>query len=685
MKKLIVAIIISIFILPSSISSNFDLAVKWVKVSKSMVNEGEIVEIKARIDNLGESHPFDVYFYLDSIGGRLIGFKHYDSINRYRLPRIEFDTKGIEGKHEIIVIVYDENESNNIGKCNITIVRSNVNYGLIIDSVYYYAYPKKKNEFISVLNCGNETNLNGFYITNTPWKRADKQNKIFLPAKSLKHGERIYLTQNGSSFSKQMGFLPDYEYYDASSIPDLKRAGSFFLSNEGGAVALKDTTNHTIDCIVYGNFSYDKGWSGNSIQGKRGYVIKRKGCNDTNNSYDWYLWKIGWSSFKPYKFKANKGVAFCSPDCSYNVIKDALVKGKNISINVYIFSHPYLYKILAEKNASLHLLLDGNVIGGIPIEERYIAWKLSKKGEVRYMYGNENEGIYKRYRFDHAKYAIIDNASIIESANWAMKGIPVDASYGNREWGIEIYDANLSIYLWKIFENDFNPMMEDSIPFNENDFFKGRPKNYSISFFIPHGSYRKKFQPLKINWSFNATLILTPDNGEEEILQLIEKARHEILIEQAYIQKNWHDELNPFLKKLVEKKKEGIKIKVLLNYNKKYKSTNRWNEEALKFLKEYGIDAKFSSLPIHNKGIIVDNYVLISSINWGENSVRNNREIGIIIEDKNISQYFKKIFYYDWNYGPSNNYSYYIAVILIFFITSLIIYKGRRRKNAFNK
>jgi len=123
-----------------------------------------------------------------------------------------------------------------------------------------------------------------------------------------------------------------------------------------------------------------------------------------------------------------------------------------------------------------------------------------------------------------------------------------------------------------------------------------------------------------------------------------------------------------------------VEIKVLMNYNPSYKSTNRMNEETKRFLERNGIEARFSKLNIHNKGLIVDDKVLISSINWGENSVRNNREIGIIIENENISNYFKKIFYYDWNYGmeKKGGYDFIILTILAIFLIA------RRKNNAHN-
>ena len=685
MKKIVIlATFILLFNGVISNSYSYDLWVRWVKVDRNFVIEGEIVEIEARIENNGSSHPLNVYFYIDSIdSNHLIGMKSYDSINKYRLPKIEFDTKGYEGRHKIIVAVYDENPSNNFAYCNITILKTTHKEKILIKEIYYHTHPGIKNEFLCIYNCGNETWLNGFYLTTQPWKRADKQNKIFLPDIKMKKGKKIYITQNGSAFLKETGFNASYEYYDCSPIPNLKRKGNFVMANEGGAICLKDAANNTIDCVVYGNFSFHDGWEGDAIPNvESGFVLRRNDCIDTNRSKDWnWNHKIGQTDFSPFHFKANKAITFCSPDCSYEVVSDAL-NGRNISINVYMFTHPYLYKILKSSNANIKILLDGNVIGGIPLEERYIAWKLENKAEIRYMFGNEEEKIYKRYKFDHAKYAIIDNKCIIESANWVMNGLPVSNTYGNREWGILIENENLSNFLLNLFSQDFNPNMKDSILFNERDFLKGKPSNFSINYFIPKGSYKPKFKPFKINEEFNATIILSPDNAEEEILSLIKSAKNEILIEQAYIQKKWGEEINPFLKELIERKKNGIDIKVILNYNPRYKSTNKMNEETCKYLKENGIKVRYSNISIHNKGMIVDNRVLISSINWGENSVRNNREIGIIIEDENITNYFKKIFYYDWNYESMKNENKYnkIFIAFLFIATFLIIYFYRRRK-----
>jgi phosphatidylserine/phosphatidylglycerophosphate/cardiolipin synthase-like enzyme len=54
--------------------------------------------------------------------------------------------------------------------------------------------------------------------------------------------------------------------------------------------------------------------------------------------------------------------------------------------------------------------------------------------------------------------------------------------------------------------------------------------------------------------------------------------------------------------------------------------------------------------------VIVDgNSVLVSSINWNENSPMNNREAGVIIEDPDAAAYYLRVFEEDWKneYRPA--------------------------------
>lgn len=560
-----------------------------------------------------------------------------------------------------------------------------VSGSVMINEVYYYARPNRNNEYICIINSGeNEISLDGWYITIDPSKNFSEQRKIFLPSVNIGGGEKIYLTQNGTSFKMETGFEANYEWNDCSYLPDVKKSGNFVLSNTGGIVCLKDKYNNTVDVVVYGNASFYEGWIGKSINGvDEGVVLKRKNNIDSNTSLDWEhnrTYIIGQSDFPPFKGKASKAKVFCSPDCSYSSIEKEIRNASKILLNLYLFTNPFLADLLEKSNADIKLLLDGNVIGGIPMEERYIAYNLNKRELVRYMMSNEKEGIYKRYEYNHAKYAVIDNRVIISSANWGKSGVPINPSYGNREWGIIIEDENIANFLSTVFEHDWNPSMQDSIKFDENSITHGKPpRDYSISYFIPEGYYNPKFAPLHINSSFNYTLILSPDNSEEEILNLINSAEKRILVEQNYIDKEWKNGLNPILQKLIEKNESGVEVRIILDSS--YEDTKKKNEEIKDFLRN--IKVKLSDdLPIHNKGIIVDDKVLISSINWGENSFRRNREVGIIIESAEIAGYFEEIFWYDWNFKIEEekkmNYEF-IIIPSLFIGTFILLYLYWRR------
>ena len=669
----------------------YDLSLKWVKVDKNLVFEGEVVKIKARVENMGgESHPFAISFYLDFTDSRhLLGRVYEESIKYYRIPSMEWDTKGVnEGEHKIIAHVSDENEENNYGICNITVLSSKKKANLLIEEIYYHSRPHRNNEFLCIVNAGDERiNLGDYYLTTQPWKRCDKQNKVFLPSITFSPGEKVYITQNATSFEFEMGFPPDYEYYNSSSIPDLERKGKFVMANDGGVVCIKDRYNHTIDTVVYGNSAFNEGWRGKAVKGVgEGVIMKRNGYNDTNTSNDWEsnrTYIIGQSNFEVWHGKVRKAILFCSPDCSYRVISREIGDAEELLINMYTFTNPFVAEMIEKKNSSIKLLLDGNVIGGLPMEERWIAYRMSKRGEVRYMLRDEEKGIYKRYRYNHAKYVVYGKKCMVESANWGMRGIPMDTSYGNREWGIVMENESLCNFMENLFYYDFNPDFQDSIGFDESDFLRGKPPDdFTPSHFIPHGEYKAIFSPLYINDSSNATLILAPDNAEEELLGLINNAKREILVEQMYIEKDWEGGMNPLIHKILEKNESGVAVYVILNHNPEYESTSSMNEEVAKFLRQHGIKVRLqNNINIHNKGMIVDEkFVLISSINWGENSVRRNREMGVILENEEAAKYFSNIFWYDWNYdvGKESMDFQLPFIILIFSLTFLTIYLYRR-------
>ena len=211
------------------------------------------------------------------------------------------------------------------------------------------------------------------------------------------------------------------------------------------------------------------------------------------------------------------------------------------------------------------------------------------------------------------------------------------------------------------------------------------------------GSYEPQFESKTFRGNFSATPVFSPDTSEEVICDMIESANESIYIEQLYIYRDWGSKISPFVERLINKSKQGVDIKVILNYNPYYEATNEKCNHTRQYFEEHGIEVKFVFTNwsyftnVHNKGMIVDNKsVLISSINWNENSVTRNREAGIIIENEAVARYYAEVFFYDWNLsspqpqnqeeGASVEYKNTIYIAVIFTMTFALIARDWRKR-----
>jgi cardiolipin synthase A/B len=585
---------------------------------------------------------------------------------------------------------------------------------LLITEVYYHTHSNVHDEYIAVNNpTTDRIDLTGYYLTDEPWKIASSQAKLMFPNHTmLNPGTTLYLTQNATAFLRETGRLPDFEYKDDShsEVPQLKTYKTVTFSNTGGLVAIKDSQNTTIDLIIYGKTNTTcSGWNGSTIPDSgTGVVLKRNIINgipqDTDTASDWIhprIYGVGQSDFplRPTSFTGDITM-FVSPDSSYQTIVQELRNAhQSIDFNIYEFTNPFLYKELLaalNRNVKVRVFAEGSPIGGITDTEKYILRHIEEAGgTVRLLASDTKNAVNARYQFDHAKYLIIDNDTVIvESCNWAKTGVPKNPSYGNREWGIVIRNSDVANVFLQVFEDDWNPQHCDSILFKEMNYTI--PSYISLDDSVPTGSYTPKFNATKITGPIIATPIFSPDTSEPALCDAIDTATTSIYIEQLYIYKDWTGHLSPLVEHLVNKSRQGVPIKVILDYNPEYTDTIAHLNETKNYLEEHNISVKFISPPwspfttVHNKGMIIDNTtVLISSINWNQQSVTLNREAGVLIENPTVATYYATVFLSDWNLDshPNNpgfqwaDYKYIILIAVVFIITfALIIRDWRKRK-----
>jgi len=129
--------------------------------------------------------------------------------------------------------------------------------------------------------------------------------------------------------------------------------------------------------------------------------------------------------------------------------------------------------------------------------------------------------------------------------------------------------------------------------------------------------------------------VFSPDNSDD-IFNLIDNAKHDIKIEvYEFSYRNLADAL-------INARKAKVSVKVILE-----PSVYR-NSDMFSYLTKSGIDVNLATKKFHNthsKFMIIDsNIVFVGSMNWSENSLKNNREASVIIYSKEISSSFERIF-----------------------------------------
>lgn len=141
-------------------------------------------------------------------------------------------------------------------------------------------------------------------------------------------------------------------------------------------------------------------------------------------------------------------------------------------------------------------------------------------------------------------------------------------------------------------------------------------------------------------------LVVSPTNSRAKILKLIDSAKKSILLECEYLT---DPEVATHLGNRV---KDGVSVRVLLSYQPKDPKTGRdSNAKEKELLASKGVHRVIfpRSIKMHAKSIVVDNTrAFVGSENLTSNSLNNNRELGILVEDPAVLKVLSTTAEKDW-------------------------------------
>ncbi len=135
--------------------------------------------------------------------------------------------------------------------------------------------------------------------------------------------------------------------------------------------------------------------------------------------------------------------------------------------------------------------------------------------------------------------------------------------------------------------------------------------------------------------------------------KLIQEAKSSIrvmMFEMGYYEKYPNTPSNLLIKELMEAKKRGVQVEVILEVREEKDRTSDRNRQTGKMLSEGGVEVTYDPLfkTMHAKSIVVDGErVLIGSTNWVFSSLTSNNEVSVLIKSKELAKeltdYFNRV------------------------------------------
>lgn len=105
------------------------------------------------------------------------------------------------------------------------------------------------------------------------------------------------------------------------------------------------------------------------------------------------------------------------------------------------------------------------------------------------------------------------------------------------------------------------------------------------------------------------------------------------------------------LRELVEARRRGVDVRVIVDQSDFNKDQNELNREAEEYLEKGGVKVYWDPIDVisHAKLVIVDNTVVVGSANWGVAALRDRLETNVAVSSPKTVSWFKDYFRHLWS------------------------------------
>lgn len=517
------------------------------------------------------------------------------------------------------------------------------------DGLLLYEVCSNNDKGVSLKNYSTTTiDLKGYSVTD------NEGTVTFSKSYKLNAGGTVTLAlQNtGTAFTSR-----ENVYVISDNDAGITLTKKFDPAKNGDDIYLVDPKDKIIDAMCYGTGTVKDTtlWSGESVVKSTKYFLQRIDGNDTDTALDWTENKyIPGQTQNPLEVDKYTGTVtpFLFPDHGGIPIYQALEKAQeSVFIEMYELRSNNIYALLIQleqRGVDVTILHEGAPVGNTVLQfASNMKALIDAGGEVRFIGGTDVD----RFENVHAKFAIIDMETvIITSENWSsgncdgkLDSDPYNTDSDNRGWGVVVESPEYATYMKEVFDNDYSADYGDTYDFQEK-----YPQVTASTL-----TYKAYDDATFTSYTAPITPVLSNDNSYDAIEYIISNATERVYSQQQYVKSEYADlgETSPVMMMAKQASSNpGMDAKIILGEGKDAQGKADAEYQALLINSSTLVSAATMDKPyVHNKGIVGDDRVLVSSINWSPTSVEENRETGVIINSKEVSDFFAAAFDRDFS------------------------------------
>jgi cardiolipin synthase len=136
----------------------------------------------------------------------------------------------------------------------------------------------------------------------------------------------------------------------------------------------------------------------------------------------------------------------------------------------------------------------------------------------------------------------------------------------------------------------------------------------------------------------------------QKMIREAKKSVQVMMFEMGYYDRYPNTPSNLLIKELIDAKKRGVKVEVILEVREGADRTTQRNRQTGKILSDGGVEVIYDSLfkTTHAKLLVVDEHLtLLGSTNWTYYALTNNNEVSVLIRSKEVAkelvEYFNRV------------------------------------------